>query len=511
MKIIDNKVVLLKLRDPQRIANLIPKSKLLGTNEVAVHWGLDEAMVLKNMGITVPSPITGKYTWKSKYTPFDHQITTAAFLTMNKRAFCFNEQGTGKTGASIGASDYLLSIGKIKRVLVVCPLSIMESAWRDDMFNFAMHRSVEVAYGSKEKRKKILAMNTDYVIINYDGIEVIFDEIKNGGFDLIIVDEASHYKNAQSNRWKIMNKLVGPETWLWQMTGTPAAQSPLDAYGLAKLSDRSTVPRSLYSFRDQLMHKITQFKWIPKRDADTTVHKILQPAIRFTKEECLDLPELVYVKREVQLSRQQAKYYKALKTKLVIQAAGEEVTAANAAIALSKLLQVALGATYTDTKEVLHFDISERYKVLREVIDESSKKVIVFAPFKNVIDVISNKLTSDGITNEIISGDVPAHARTKIFKQFQDSDNPKVLVIQPQSAAHGVTLTAASTTVWWGPTSSLETYAQANARFHRAGQNHKCTVVKLCGSPVENHIYSLLDSKINLHTKIIDLYKQILD
>ena len=89
--------------------------------------------------------------------------------------------------------------------------------------------------------------------------------------------------------------------------------------------------------------------------------------------------------------------------------------------------------------------------------------------------------------------------------------DPKVLVIQPQSAAHGVTLTAANTVVWWGPTSSLETYAQANARVHRSGQDHKCTVVQLQSSPVEKRIYSLLDNRINIHTRIIDLYKDLLD
>ena len=94
---------------------------------------------------------------------------------------------------------------------------------------------------------------------------------------------------------------------------------------------------------------------------------------------------------------------------------------------------------------------------------------------------------------------------------FQETSDPRVLVIQPQAAAHGVTLTAANTVVWWGPTSSLETYSQANARVHRSGQKHKSTVVQLHGSPVEKRVYTLLDNRIDVHTKIIDLYKEILD
>ena len=86
-----------------------------------------------------------------------------------------------------------------------------------------------------------------------------------------------------------------------------------------------------------------------------------------------------------------------------------------------------------------------------------------------------------------------------------------MLLIQPQAAAHGVTLTAANTIVWWGPVMSLETYAQANARFHRSGQHHPCTVIQLQGSNVEKRIYDMLDNKIAIHTKIIDLYKEILE
>ena len=115
------------------------------------------------------------------------------------------------------------------------------------------------------------------------------------------------------------------------------------------------------------------------------------------------------------------------------------------------------------------------------------------------------------ITAEVIRGDVSATKRTEIFKRFQETPEPKVLVIQPQSAAHGVTLTAADTVVWWGPTSSLETYAQANARVHRAGQRHPSVVIRLQGSNAEKHVYRMLDSKNDIHTKIVDLYKELLD
>lgn len=511
MEIVDDKALLLRLRHPQKVTTIIPKSKELADNKVIVNWGLDEVQVLRNLGINAPSPIQSRYSWSGKHKPFQHQKDTASFLTLNQRAFCFNEQGTGKTASAIWAADFLLNQGKINRVLVICPLSIMDSAWRNDLFTFAMHRSVSVAYGSAAKRKDIIKEGSDFVIINYDGLEIVRDTVAEGGFDLIIVDEATHYKNPQTKRWKVLHSLIKPNTWLWMMTGTPAAQSPLDAYGLAKLINPKAVPRFYSAFRDQVMYKVTQFRWIPKETATDTVFNALQPAIRFTKDQCLDLPDMVYVKREVELTRQQKKYYEDLRKHMAIVAAEEQITSANAAVNMNKLLQLSSGALYTDKGEAIEFDIKHRYNVLKEVIDESSQKVLIFVPFKHVIDVLVEKLTKDSITCAVIRGDVPASKRTEIFKRFQEQDDPEVLVIQPQSAAHGVTLTAANTVVWWGPTSSLETYAQANARVHRSGQTHKCTVVQLQGSPVEKHIYKLLDNRIDVHTKMIDLYKEIID
>ena len=511
MRIFDGKALLLKLRNPLKVIEAIPKSHKLSAHEIVVNWGLEEVQTLNNLNINVPSPIHRRYGWPGNYKPFSHQKDTASFFTLNKKSFCFNEQGTGKTASAIWASDYLLKEKIIKRVLVICPLSIMDSAWRADLFSFAPHRTVDIAYGTASKRKKIINNKAEFVIINYDGVDIVAEEVKKGGFDLIIVDEATHYKNAQTKRWKTLNKLVQDNTWLWMMTGTPAAQSPLDAYGLAKLINPKSVPRFFGSFRDMVMNKITQFKWVPKINAKEIVFNALQPAIRFTKDECLDLPPMIYVKREVELTRQQIKYYKILKTKLIMNITGEQVTAMNSAVGMNKLLQISAGAVYTDDGQTLEFDIQHRYKVLREVIDESSKKVLVFVLFKHVIDILTNKLRSDGITTEIIRGDVSASKRTAIFKQFQETDSPRVMVIQPQAAAHGVTLTAANTVVWWSPTSSLETYAQANARVHRSGQTHKCTIVQLQGSAVEKHVYRLLDNKIDVHTKIIELYKELLD
>jgi len=512
MEIVDNKVLVVRTRNPGRITTAIKKSTEVeqqgDVTAVAVHWGLKEAQALRTLGMKkVPSPIERDYGWPGIYKPMQHQRDTAGFLTLHPRAFCFNEQGTGKTGAAIWAADYLLNIGAINRVLVVCPLSIMQSAWQADLFKFAVHRTVDVAYGARDKRKAIIKGPADFIIINYDGVEIVADEIANGGFDLIIIDEANAYKNATTKRFKTMRKIVQPTTWIWMMTGTPASQSPLDAYGLAKLCVPDTAPSLYGSYRDMVMYQLTRFKWIPKPGAEQVVHKILQPAIRFEKKDCLDLPDVTYTSRFVPLSTQQTKYYKALKKEMLISAVGEDISAVNAAANLNKLLQISCGAVYTDTGNVIEFDASDRLNVLLEVINEASHKVLIFVPFTHAIQLVKDFLVKNGVTTEVINGDVSVTRRTEIFKQFQENDNPRVLVIQPQAAAHGVTLTAANVIIWYAPVTSIETYLQANARIDRAGQRNPMTVVHIEGSPVETKLYSALQNKLDIHERIIDLYK----
>ena len=145
MEIIEDKALLLRTRNPHKF-NVIPKHKIVGEDngifEVAVYWGLDEARVLKNLGVkNVPSPITRRYDWPGRYKPMEHQIETSAFLTMNRRAFCFNDPGTGKTLSALWAADYLMHRGDVRRVLILCPLSIMHSAWMGDIGNSVIHRS----------------------------------------------------------------------------------------------------------------------------------------------------------------------------------------------------------------------------------------------------------------------------------------------------------------------------------------------------------------------------------
>ena len=513
MRIVADRALVLKTKRPHLVTDKIKNCTQVGQEgdlvELAVKWGFEEASALVQLGaIGVPSPILRDYTWTGKLAPFEHQKATSSFLSINKKAFCFNEAGTGKTASVIWAADYLMRLGLVKRVLVICPLSIMKSAWQQDLFKFAMHRSCSVAHGSSTAREKIINAGSEFVIINFDGVGVVKDTILDAGFDLIVADEANAYKNSKTNRWKTLRLIASFVDRLWMLTGTPAAQSPLDAYGLAKLVSPHKVPKSFTAYRDAVMYKERQFVWRPKPGADKIVHTVLQPAIRFEKDQCLDLPPVIAVDREAPLTPQQTKFYKMLKKQMTMEAAGEQITSVNAAVNLNKLLQISGGAVYSDDGSVVRFDVSNRLNVVLEVINEAPHKVLVFVPFTHTITLLKEFLDAHNITAEIISGQVSLNKRSTVFDSFQTLTNPRVLIIQPQAAAHGLTLTAADTIIWYAPVTSVETYLQANARINRPGQKHSMTIVHIQGSEVEDKIYTMLKTNVLNHNKIVELYRK---
>ncbi len=193
---------------------------------------------------------------------------------------------------------------------------------------------------------------------------------------------------------------------------------------------------------------------------------------------------------------------------MTMEAAGEQITAVNAATNLNKLLQISGGAVYSDTKETIRFDVSKRLNAILEVIEEASHKVLVFVPFTHTIELLQDFLDTKKITSTIISGKVNLNKRSERIKQFQTEEDPRVLIIQPQAASHGLTLTAANTIIWYAPVTSVETYLQANARIDRPGQNNAMNVVHISGSAVEKRLYSMLRDNIDNHNKVIDLYRQ---
>jgi len=195
---------------------------------------------------------------------------------------------------------------------------------------------------------------------------------------------------------------------------------------------------------------------------------------------------------------------------MLISTAGETITAINAAVQMGRLLQISGGACYSDEGKTIYFDITNRLKELENIIDESTQKVLVFVPYVHTIEVIQEYLNKKKISCAVIYGEVSAAKRAAVIENFQDNPALRVMIMQPRTTRHGITLTAANTTVWFGPVPSVETFIQGNSRAHRNGQQHKVTVIMLQGSPAEEKMYKMLNSKIDHHMKLIDLYDEVL-
>jgi len=314
--------------------------------------------------------------------------------------------------------------------------------------------------------------------------------IERTDIDGVIIDESSAYKNAQTKRWKNMRRVLANRKWVWSMTGTPTPNAPTDAFGQIKLLRPERVPRSFRSFRNKTMTQLTQFKWIAKHDANDIVHAAMQPSVRFDRADCVDIPPVTYTTREVPMGTTQAKVYKQLFDVLVVQMAEGKITAVNEGVKMSKLLQIASGAVYTETRGVVKFDDNAKLTELMSVIDQAERKVLVFAPFKHAVAHIAESLTSHGYDIAVITGDTPTGRRNEIFNDFQYTNSIEVIVAHPQTMAHGLTLTAANTVVWYSPAPSLEVYLQANARVTRPSQTFKQLIVHLEASAIERRCSS---------------------
>jgi SNF2 family DNA or RNA helicase len=296
-----------------------------------------------------------------------------------------------------------------------------------------------------------------------------------------------------------------PETRLWLMTGTPTPNAPTDAWALAKLVGSPYCTKTFTAFREQVMFKQGQYRWLPRADALETVQHVLQPAVRYTRDECIDLPDTVVQTRQVELTKEQREHFDVMIKHLVIgMDNGDAITAVNEAIKMQKLVQIACGVAYSDDGAYVELDASNRINVVKEIIEQTDEKVIVFVPLTGTLKMLEREL-SKRWTVGVVNGSVSASKRNEIFNAFQNSQSPRVLIAHPATMAHGLTLTSASTIIWYGPITSNEQYVQANGRIERIGKRHVSNVIHIEATDLEHKMYQRLRAKQKLQGLLLDL------
>ena len=516
----EERALVLETSDPAFVLKNVPTAFQLTPTIVGMPHDVENTARLAVMGVQVESPITYQYRWPRERTkipnPFKHQIETAAFAVTNPHGYILNDIGTGKSLTAAWAADYLMEAGYAHRALIVAPLSTLERVWGDTLFIHFTHRTFSVLHGAADRRRKLLAQPRDFYIVNHGGVGVIAKELAaRPDIDLIIIDEIAVYRNKQTGKWKVIESLIypdpktgrAPKPWVWGLTGKPIPNSPEDAYGQCRLVTPTTVPKYFTQWRAMVMDHQSTYIWTPRPEATKIVFDVMRPSIRFKRDECLDLPPAIYQTRDVELSPEQQRHYKEINRELFTEIQGGRVTAVNEGVKLSKLLQIACGVVYGTDGAPLEIDAGNRVETLMEIIDQIDEKVIVFVPFTAVTGMLVRQLNKFW-NFAVVTGQTPVKERNQIFSDFQNPEKDIDIIAHPGCMSHGLTLTEASTIIWYAPIDSNDEYEQACGRITRPGQHYTANIINLAGSAVERRMYKRLVERQKVQGALLEMVER---
>lgn len=490
------------------VQNMFAGSPVLPSGDYVIHHGMRETLMLRHLGFQVPSPLM-YYDW-SGGTPYAVQRKTVEMLVENPRAYVLNHMGTGKTKVALWAWDFLRRNGLAKKLLVVAPLSTLNFVWAREVFSTLVGARVQILHGSRQDRLDRLATDADIYVINHDGLKVIASELGcRADIDTMVLDELAVYRNP-SDRSKAMRKFAERFNIVWGMTGSPMPNEPTDVWSQCRIVTPNTVPKFQTHARDMLMTKINNnaWAWYPKPDAVQRAFSWMQPSCRYALDDVVELPPVISRTIDVPLSAEQDKIYRRVATAMQAEIKDQKITALNAGAAMNKLLQIAGGWVYTKNPEFVRLDPSPRIVAMADLIHSAERKVLIAIPYRHMIEGISKILNMKGVDIEhcVVHGETKD--RDQLFNIYQNTDKYRVMLVHPQCVAHGITLTAADTIIWYLPITSLDIYDQFNARITRIGQNHRQQLLHLQATPVERKIYAMLRAHQKMQAQFLQLVEE---
>ena len=404
-------------------------------------------------------------------------------------------------------SDLLFDSFEVHRVLVIAPLRVARDTWPTEIQKWSHLRSLTyaVAVGTLKERKAVLMQRADITIINRENLQWLIDD--SGfpfDFDMVIIDELSSFKNHKAKRFKSLMKVRPYIHRIIGLTGTPSSNGLMDLWAEFKLLDKGqrlgrfiTQYRINYFIPDKRNGEIIySYKPLPYAE-DAIYRRISDITISMKSTDHLKMPELISTQYEVALSDAERDRYENLKQELILQLPDGEITAANAAALTGKLSQLANGAIYSDTGEIMEFH-DRKLDALEDIIEAANEKPLLVAYwFRHDLARIKNRFNVREIKT---SRDIADWNAGKI----------PVVVIYLASAGHGLNLQAGgSTLVWFGLTWSLELYQQTNARLWRQGQQSHTVVIQhiITKGTIDERILKALSKKELTQSALIDAVK----
>ena len=468
--------------------------------------------------------------YKFKTKPYEHQ-KDALKKCWNKEAFAiFAEMGTGKTKIALDNACILYNRGKIDRLLVVAPKGAYMN-WVDleipthvpnyiEKSVLAWKTSTSAKYRTQLKniidlsdyRLKIMVMNVE-AFSTKKGLE--FARLFLIGKAMMIVDESTTIKNPQAKRTKNILSLAKETKYRRIMTGSPVTQSPMDLWSQMDFLDPEILgQQSYYAFRTRYAVVITanaaggthKYQKIVKFKNLAQLGQLVSPhSYRILKKECLDLPDKVYTKREVELSDEQKEAYKDMKANAMTILKGQSLTAVNVLTQLIRLHQITCGHMKTDAGHTIDLH-SNRIDELMQILGETTGKVIIWANYIHDIEKIEANVAFEFGENSKCTyyGATPSDKRQECINNFQDPNSSvRFFIGNTQTGGYGITLTEASTVIYYSNNYDLEKRIQSEDRAHRIGQKNKVLYIDLVAKgTVDDKIIKSLRNKVNIAKEI---------
>lgn len=436
---------------------------------------------------------------------FDHQRKSLEFIRARDRVFDASDPGTGKTRVAIESFNERRLRGG-RAALILAPKSLLNAAWGVDIRKFAPNLRTSIAFA--ENREAAFKAEADVYITNHDAAHWLAkqkpDFFKN--FDTLIIDEVGAFKHSTSQRSKAVNKIKKYFKHRLVMNGTVTPNSVTDIWNqVFILDDGQRLGPSFYSFRTtvcipkQVGPSAQMIKWIDRPGASDAVSKLIEDVtIRHKFENCIDIPENHEYSVPYDLSSTQAAAYKQMELAQMAllkpdTADAKVISAVNAAVVATKLLQIASGAVYEDS-DTYHLIDTGRYEMVMDMCEQRPHTVVFFL-WKHQKDNLIAEAKKRGLTYCLIDGTVGRNERAQAVDYFQRGLY-RIVFAHPQSAAHGLTLTRGTATIWASPTYNLEHYQQGLKRIHRAGQTQRTeTITIISPNTIEERVWEALQNK----------------
>jgi SNF2 family DNA or RNA helicase len=466
--------------------------------------------------------------YKFKTKPYAHQLT-ALEKSWNKESYAyFMEMGTGKTKVLIDNLAMLYDKGKVDGALIVAPKGVIGTWYNQEIpTHLPDHiESVSVLWQAlitKKQQEKLnslfeLETNLHILIMNVEALSTdkglkFATKFLNSHRVLMAIDESTTIKNSSAKRTKNILSLAKSAKYRRIMTGSPVTKNPLDLYSQCEFLDPWLLNfQSFYAFRN----RYAEMKTIHARGRSIqVVHKFQNIgelsdklkgfSYRVLKEDCLDLPDKIYVKRNIDLTSEQAKIYRQMKTTALAILNGKQVTSVTVLTQLMRLHQITCGHFTADDGST-QLVKNNRVNELMNVLEEMEGKAIIWANYQHDIFEIKKTITDKYGPGSVVDyyGLTPQDERQDNIKKFQNDPECRFLLGTPQTGGYGITLTAANTVIYYSNGYDLEKRLQSEDRAHRIGQKKAVTYVDIiCEDTVDEKITKALRKKINIASEVL--------